>query len=144
MTFARRIYKPPPRTPLAKAWRRAVYSVPGDAIVARPKHEYVRSPALLAAVRRLTCQYCGLVGYTEAAHANWGWGKGRGIKCDDNRVAALAHGVHAELDQGKRWSEDEKKTIWWEAHVKTVRLLLCDGSWPSGVPVPDIQNCPWS
>ena len=108
---------------------------------ALPKRKYIRSPALLAAVRKLPCQHTGEVGSTEPAHSNWGaHGKGGRIKADDNRVAALSHSVHRELDQGKNWTEAERKAIWWRAHVKTIRLLLARGEWPMDVPVPDIRE----
>ena len=108
---------------------------------ALPKRQYIRSPALLAAVRKLPCQHTGEVGRTEPAHSNWGaHGKGRGIKADDNRVAALSRSVHRELDQGKNWTESERKAMWWQAHIKTIKLLLARGEWPMGVPVPDIRE----
>lgn len=142
MTFARRVYVPPPSPPVRPATRRATYA--GQvSLVLVPKHPYIRSPALLAAVRTLPCQHTGVVGQTEPAHANWGWGKGRGIKADDNRVAALARSVHRDLDQGSRLTEQERKALWWAAHVRTVRLLLALGTWPARVPVPDIEHCPF-
>lgn len=106
-----------------------------------PKREYIRSKALLAAVRTLPCQHTGEVGSTEPAHSNWAeHGKGRGIKADDNRVAALSRSVHRELDQGKNWTAAERKAIWWNAHCKTVKALLAAGLWPLDVPVPDIRH----
>ncbi len=143
MTFARRVYCPPPSPPVRPATRRAVYAVLGEPIAPVPKHTYVRSPALLAAVRTLPCQHTGMVGQTEPAHANWGWGKGRGVKCDDNRVAALCARVHRDLDQGAVWTERERKLVWWLAHIRTVHLLLERGLWPARVPVPDIEHCPF-
>lgn len=108
---------------------------------ALPKRKYIRSKALLAAVRKLPCQHTGEVGNTEPAHSNWSiHGKAGRIKADDNRVAALSRRVHRELDQGKNWTEDQRKAIWWAAHVKTVRLLLASGLWPINVPVPDIRS----
>ena len=53
------------------------------------KHKYVRSKALLKAVSELECQHCGSPYMVQAAHTNWGHGKGRGIKADDNMTAAL-------------------------------------------------------
>lgn len=107
----------------------------------QPKRVYIRSPALLAAVRTLPCQHTGETGSTEPAHSNWAHhGKGRGIKADDNRVAALSREIHRELDQGKKWSMEQRQNIWWEAHQKTVRALLAAGLWPINVPIPDIRN----
>ncbi len=140
MTFASRIYQPPPSAPLRRLERPVVYAVPADAVVAVPKREYIRSKALLAAVRTLPCMASGIVGQTEAAHANWGWGKGMGVKCDDNRVAALCRTVHRKLDQGSTWTDAERREVWWRAHVATVREMLRRGIWPADVPVPDITE----
>jgi hypothetical protein len=101
----------------------------------------IRSPKLLAAVRRLPCMVTGIEGQTEAAHSNWPQhGKGRSIKADDNRVAALSRDVHRELDQGKRWSAEERQAIWWQAHRQTVQSLLMRGEWPDSVPVPQLED----
>lgn len=140
--FARKVYVPPPPAPLRPATRRASYA---GATVSTPipKHDYIRSPKLLAAVRQLPCQHTGIVGQTEPAHSNWQDGKGMAIKADDNRVAALARTVHRELDQGSRLTEAQRKALWWRAHVATVRLLLATKQWPARVPIPDIDNCPF-
>jgi len=106
--------------------------------VVTPKHDYVRCEAILIACRSLACQHCGTNdGTVVAAHANWGFGKGMGIKADDSRVAALCFGCHSELDQGKRWSEETRRFVWAHAHAKTVALLVLRGAWPRGVPVPE-------
>ena len=55
-----------------------------------PKHQYVRSKALLEAAREIPCQWCGADdGTVVAAHTNWGAGKGRSNKADDNMIASL-------------------------------------------------------
>lgn len=109
--------------------------------VAQPKRVYIRSKKLLAAVRTLPCQHTGVTGQTEPAHSNWPQhGKGRGIKADDNRVAALSRDVHRELDHGKNWTAEQRKEIWWAAHCRTVRALLKAGLWPLNVPVPDLRS----
>lgn len=106
-----------------------------------PKRTYIRSKALLAAVRTLPCMRTGRVGETEPAHSNWPQhGKSGRVKADDNRVAALARDVHRELDQGKNWSAEERQRIWWDAHVRTVHELLARGLWPHGVPVPQLED----
>jgi hypothetical protein len=106
-----------------------------------PKTEYVRSRQLLMAVASLPCQHCGRHGMTQAAHANESsMGKGRGIKASDIYTAALCCYCHAELDQGKKWSREERATVWGDAWRKTVRTLLSEGMWPKNVPVPDIRR----
>lgn len=99
------------------------------------KHTYVRSKKLLQAVTSLPCQSCGRHG-TQAAHSNWGGGKGRGIKADDNLVAALCLKCHWEIDQGHTLSKQERKDLWETAHKKTVEALVSQGLWPQNIPVP--------
>lgn len=113
-----------------------------------PKRVYVRSPALLVACRGLDCQHCGAAGPDAgvcAAHSNWAvHGKGKGIKADDNRVAALCAACHVPLlDQGSTLSRASRQALWWAAHVRTVRELLARGLWPAGVRAPDIERCPF-
>lgn len=104
------------------------------------KTQYVRSRQLLMAVASLPCQHCGRQGMTQAAHSNQSvHGKGRGIKASDIYAAALCAYCHAELDQGKKWDQEQKATVWGDAWRKTVRTLLNEGMWPKNVPVPDIR-----
>jgi hypothetical protein len=63
-----------------------------------------------------------------AAHSNQlRDGKGRGIKANDYRVAALCYRCHMELDQGKDLSKLERVEMWEEAHRKTIGLLFDNG-----------------
>jgi hypothetical protein len=111
-------------------------------MAAFPKRQPIRSKALLEACRLIPCQHSGVQdGTVCAAHSNWSeHGKGKGQKADDNRVAALSFSVHQELDQGKWWTRAQRRQVWWDAHVKTVRELLKRGLWPLDVPVPDIRS----
>ena len=65
------------------------------------------------------------------------FGKGRGIKADDNLVAALCMHCHHDIDQGSKWSKRERQQAWWLAHINTVDLLLATNQWPVDVPLPD-------
>ena len=101
-----------------------------------PKHEYVRSPKLLKAVRELSCQSCGADYGVQAAHSNWGGGKGRSIKADDNHIAALCSVCHTAIDQGHLLSREQRMKLWVVAHYRTVRKLTQSGMWPAEVPIP--------
>ena len=103
------------------------------------KHQYIRSKPLLKLVASLDCQRCGSGTQVQAAHTNWGGGKGRGIKADDNLVAALCQTCHFEIDQGAKMSRAERQTAWTAAHIKTVQSLLDAGQWPVGIPVPELE-----
>jgi hypothetical protein len=100
------------------------------------KHQYVRSQKLLKLVASLSCQNCGIDNEVQAAHTNWGGGKGRGIKADDNLVAALCLKCHYEIDQGAHLSKDERQEMWAKAHQKTVDELVNNNQWPKDVPIP--------
>lgn len=100
------------------------------------KHQYVRSQKLLKLVAGLACQNCGIDNGVQAAHTNWGGGKGRGIKADDNLVAALCLKCHYEIDQGAHLSKDERQEMWAKAHQKTVNELVNNNQWPKDVPIP--------
>jgi hypothetical protein len=100
------------------------------------KHQYVRSQKLLKLVVGLACQNCGIDNGVQAAHTNWGGGKGRGIKADDNLVAALCLKCHYEIDQGAHLSKDESQELWQKAHQRTVDELVNNNQWPKDVPIP--------
>jgi hypothetical protein len=103
------------------------------------KHQYIRSKKLLKLVAELDCQACGSGQMVQAAHTNWGGGKGRGIKADDNLVAALCLKCHFEVDQGKDLTKDERQLMWYLAHTLTVAKLCEQGKWPADVPVPTME-----
>ena len=107
------------------------------------KHNYIRSPRLLRLVASLPCQHCGKEGETQAAHTNWGHGKGRGIKADDNMTAALCQSCHAEIDQGARLSKEERQRMWDKAHLQTMLLLHRHPLWPDNVPYPAAIDDDW-
>ena len=100
------------------------------------KHSYIRSKKLLKLVAGLDCQACGSGQMVQAAHTNWGGGKGRGVKADDNLVAALCLKCHYEIDQGKDMSKEERQEMWEQAHIATVKKLYIQGLWPVDVPIP--------
>jgi len=85
-------------------------------------------------VSTLDCQLCGSGNCVQAAHTNWGGGKGRSIKADDNLVAALCLKCHYEIDQGAHLSKDERKEMWLKAHTATIKAL--GDKWPTEVPIP--------
>lgn len=124
--------------PVAGAFRMGEPVVAGPA---QPKREYIRSKPLLAAVRTIPCQHCGCATGVEASHNNQGaHGKGLGIKADDNRIAALCWICHRIVDRSSKLSQEARLAIWWQAHVKTVKVLVRLGLWPANVPIPDIRS----
>ena len=106
----------------------------------REKHQYIRSGKLLRIVSNMPCQSCYKYGETQAAHTNWGHGKGRGIKADDNYVAALCQTCHYLIDQGATMTKKERQEMWHRAFVRTMEKIRKDGQWPIGVPFPDLDR----
>lgn len=107
-----------------------------------PKHEYVRSKALMKSYRAIPCQHCGRDdGTVCGAHPNTLKAhKGRGIKADDHLCASLCFTCHQSLDQGSRLSRDEREAMHSNAWRNTVRTLVQRGLWPMSVPIPDIRS----
>ena len=85
-----------------------------------------RSKSLLEAVRALPCGHCGAQdGTVVAAHRNEG--KGMGIKVSDALVAALCFRCPAELDQGGKLSRTERREMWDQAYIQTMRQAIEQG-----------------
>jgi len=106
-----------------------------------PKHQYIRSTTLLRNAREIACQHCGADdGTVVAAHTNFGGGKGRSIKADDNLIASLCYRCHMEIDQGSNLSKEERQILWQKAHRKTVQRLVMLHLWPHNIAVPDLKN----
>ena len=102
------------------------------------KHQYIRSKKLMEAYREIPCQNCGIAdGTVCGAHSNWlAHHKGKSIKADDSRCAALCARCHSELDQGSHMTKDERIELWTAAHERTVKELNRLGLWPKNVPQP--------
>lgn len=85
-----------------------------------------RNQKLLESVRQSPCQHCGIDdGTVCAAHSNqMRDGKGRGLKAQDYRIAALCFKCHSELDQGRDMSRQERLNMWEDAHRATVGWLF--------------------
>ena len=85
-----------------------------------------RNKKLLEVVRQSPCQNCGTQdGTVCAAHSNQiRDGKGRGLKSNDFRIAALCFTCHSELDQGNKLSRAERVDLWEQAHRATIGWLF--------------------
>lgn len=107
-----------------------------------PKTEYVRSPKLMQAYRKIPCQHCGIDdGTVVGAHSNQAQhGKAKSLKASDIYAASLCAKHHYEVDQGRTMSRTERVQVWTDAHVRTVAELVKRGLWPAGVPVPDTSG----
>lgn len=86
---------------------------------ARPGHD----KAMLQACRGEQCYLAipgvchGDVATVVPAHANWSaYGKGLGLKAKDEFTVPACMHCHAELDQGRVFSKEERRLIWEAAY----------------------------
>lgn len=64
----------------------------------------------------------------EPAHSNsQRHGKGMSIKADDCFHVAACHACHAELDQGRRFTREEKAEFWQAGYDRTMALYWRNG-----------------
>ena len=139
--FRRPTYERPPvvLTPIAPENRRGVMarvetvvrgvkpasSLTGGAVRGAKPVTY-RSEAWRRAVASLPCIHCGREGQTQAAHPNH-VGKGMGMKSSDAWCCPLCVTCHAEFDQGRRWSKDEKHALMDRWILETINELAVRG-----------------
>lgn len=91
-----------------------------------------RDRALLDLAYQLNCtlQIGGVCegGPGEPCHSNQSrHGKGGSIKAHDCFFASGCRSCHRELDQGKRFTREEKAEIWQRAHERTLLQLWEQG-----------------
>ena len=91
-------------------------------------HDNFRSRPLLDLAYQLPCTLVidGVCegGFGEPCHSNESdYGKGKSLKAHDCFFAAGCRACHRELDQGKRFSREEKSRIWMRAYIETQLLL---------------------
>jgi len=95
----------------------------------------------------LPCIYCGVIGYSQHAHANEG--KGMGLKVDDRRGFPLCcsrpgvEGCHAAFDHyhllvGGREAHREAAERW---AARTRAVIRKAGRWPKNLPVWGFDDC---
>ena len=89
------------------------------------KRPVFRSVPMRMAVARLDCVACGASGQTQAAHLNQG--KGMGTKNSDALLAALCWDCHAEYDQGRSMTKQQRRAFGYEMVAKTLARLIEDG-----------------
>lgn len=87
----------------------------------RQRQQPYRSRKWLAAVHQIeSCVLCGAYG-VQAAHRNHG--KGMSQKTDDCLTAALCGSCHAEIDNGKGMTRDERRAELDRAVLLTIQQL---------------------
>lgn len=108
--------------------RRGVLGPVGDEVRAQPKDEPVRSEVYLRAVASLPCWLCGIVGHSQAAHADEG--KGMGIKSSDTTAAPLCGphdglpGCHYLVGTSGTYTREERRALERQAGQDTRASLV--------------------
>lgn len=111
-----------------------------------PKRQAIVSKTLREAYRLLPCQFdgdtsagiCGREdGTVVCCHSNQlRDGKAMSQKADDSRAAAGCFTCHAELDQGKAWTKDERRERFDRAADRSRALLEAMSLWPAELCAP--------
>ena len=105
----------------------------------RPKVIPARSPTYREIVASFPCINCGLIGYSQHAHANEH--KGLGTKTDDRKGVPLcadrpsAIGCHTLFDQTAHWTREEKRALAKRWGAETRARVVALNLWPVGLPL---------
>lgn len=113
------------------------------------KAEVVRCEPYRRAVAGLRCIHCGVLGYSQCAHANTG--KGAGIKACDLQSfplctvhpgpdGTLVQGCHERFDQGALFSKVVRRTLEPAWIADTQRKIFTMGLWPAKMPLTEAIN----
>lgn len=102
-----------------------------------PKVVPARSPTYREIVASFPCINCGIVRYSQFAHANEH--KGMGTKTDDRTGFPLcadwpgSMGCHTKFDQTTCWSRDEKRALAKKWGAQTRQKVEALNLWPAGL-----------
>lgn len=82
-------------------------------------------------IRQLPCSSCFAPPPSQAAHANWGkYGKGMGIKADDEYTIPLCHQCHRWLDH-YQGLDREQAELWFMGKWQFVNSVLSETDEPA-------------
>jgi len=108
------------------------------------KAEVVRCKPYLRAVAGLRCIHCGVLGYSQCAHANTGKGAGTKV-CDLQSFplctvhpgpdGTLVQGCHERFDQGALFSKAVRRLLEPAWIADTQRKVFTMGLWPKALPI---------
>lgn len=91
------------------------------------KSRPLRSRKHLMDVASMPCIKCGIDGYTQAAHTNFG--KGMGIKACDSQTFPLCVYCHTWLDQSGKLNKDERRNLERSYVIKTRQKMINSCKW---------------
>ena len=108
-------------------------------MVALPKEAPERHEGYRRLVAMLPCAHCGVVGHSQAAHADFG--KGAHIKSDDRTCyPACADrpgvvGCHSMIGASGYMTRDQRRSLEAQYARDTREIILLSGHWPDDLPV---------
>lgn len=154
MSLARTPFKRKPPAPYVKAERippvYARLTVPvnmariTDEVVNLPKEPPLRSEKYRRLVAALPCIHCGVVGHSQAAHADQG--KGARIKSDDRTCYPACasrpgvRGCHDIIGASGAIPQEQRRALEQEYAASTRKTIRDSGKWPKSVPHLESQN----
>ena len=106
--------------------------------------EPLRSEPYRRLVAMFPCRFCGIAGYSQAAHPNTG--KGAGTKADDRLCFPLCcdrpgqRGCHSLFDQGALLGKEARRAIEPAWAADTQRQIQMQGLWPKKLPFPGKED----
>jgi hypothetical protein len=141
--FKRKPYHRPPMAPLRPVARSGVVAQISSVARPVPKEDILRSEAYRRLVAAMPCKFCGISGYSQAAHPNTG--KGMGFKTDDRGCfplcgtratgGGMVTGCHELFDLGMLFSKSQRREIEPIWGAETRASIMAAGAWPQGLPL---------
>lgn len=107
-------------------------------VAAIPKEAPVRHEGYRRLTAMLPCAHCGVVGYSQAAHADFG--KGAHIKSDDRTCyPACADrpgvvGCHSMIGASGSMSREQRRSLEAQYARDTREIIRLSGHWPADLP----------
>ncbi len=123
--------EPRPNGVLCRPFNGARFDEP---IVVLPKERAARSESYRRLVAALPCAHCGLVGNSQAAHADYG--KGAHIKTDDRTCYPLCAaspgrmGCHDVIGASGAYTRDQRRALEVVYGAQTRATIKMSGMWP--------------
>lgn len=109
------------------------------AILPIPKEAPVRHEGYRRLVAMLPCAHCGVVGHSQAAHADFG--KGAHIKSDDRTCyPACADrpgivGCHSMIGASGSMTREQRRSLEAQYARDTREIIQLSGHWPNDLPL---------
>lgn len=116
----------------------------GDAVLAQPKEDIVRSEPYRRLVAAMPCAHCGIVDHSQAAHADQG--KGANIKSDDRTCYPACGprpgeiGCHSLIGSTGSMPRDQRRALEADYAAQTRQAIRKSGKWPKNIPHMEVQN----